>query len=104
MYSNNMLIEFAAKACGYETIWVSDMMYIIGRCPRGTIVKMTPWNPLENDGDAFRLAISLNIIVSKGVARIDGVGTWTSVTRSGDDMKDTRIAIVRAASGIGYFK
>ena len=61
------------------------------------------WNPLADDGDAFRLAVKMRIDVAH--ARdyvVSGLGTADSMRReNGDDCAATRRAIVRAAAEIG---
>jgi hypothetical protein len=56
------------------------------------------WNPLEDNGDAFRLAVSLRMIVTPGAAmmlkgRLFG--------KDKDSAEETRRAIVMAAAEIG---
>ena len=61
------LIELAAKSAGYELLPCS--------CSQGAFktahVKADPthWNPLEDDGDALRLAVKLRIQVTPGAFR-----------------------------------
>jgi hypothetical protein len=56
------------------------------------------WNPLEDDGDAFRLAMSLRMIVTPGTARLlDG----RLFGKDKDSVEETRRAIVMAAAYIG---
>ena len=66
------------------------------------------WNPLEDDGDALRLAVTLNMGVSIPVwkdNRIDVItfrDSMVNVIEKGNDaMAATRRAIVRAAAAIG---
>ena len=64
------------------------------------------WNPLENDGDALRLAVKLGISIEciaahdTVMAHIDNEHSSTSATEAMDDF-GTRRAIVRAAAAIG---
>lgn len=100
------LLEYAAKAAGYEVEW-SD----ITECFWGD---GDSWGPLEDDGDALRLAVKLNLIVG-------AYGTYTSVFQTSapapseeivcwygssnqDPYAATRRAIVRAAAEIGKHK
>ena len=99
------LLEMAAKACGELTpSWYGNADYFDGVLRR--------WNPLEDDGDALRLACALKINIEHVETlrrKIHGVNCW-SVGR-GDcahmesDVTDynaaTRRAIVRAAAEIG---
>jgi hypothetical protein len=82
------LLELAAKAAG-EWSRLEPLEHLLDR-----------WNPLTDDGDAFRLAVKLELNVLPGIAR----------TPDGDihfdkDMDDpyaaTRRAIVLAAAEIG---
>lgn len=52
------MLELAAKAAGYEIEFVrnSGCFY---RCEED--IGREEWNPLDDDGDAFRLAIKLSI-------------------------------------------
>jgi hypothetical protein len=60
------------------------------------------WNPLTDDGDALRLAVKLDLIVTIGAARdCDG---RLSLDNSDDPYAATRRAIVRAAAEIGRSK
>ena len=74
----------------------------------------TAWNPLEDDGDAFRLMVDVGVdAISRGViiyGSDDGlVSYWTSVRvgkvwvsdRAATQCASTRRAIVRAAAEIG---
>ena len=106
--TNRELLELAAKACGELTeSWYGDTAYFSGVLRR--------WNPLEDDGDAFRLAVKLKISVSQDID-LDGNGRVVvscvfSDTLYGDfeyfnndPYKATRRAIVRAAAEIGRLK
>ena len=56
------------------------------------------WNPLEDNGDAFRLAVKLRMIVTPGTARLlDG----RLFGKDKDSVEETRRAIVMAAAYIG---
>lgn len=100
--TNRELLEFAAKAAGLENEpclngWEE-------RYPLG-------WNPLTDDGDAFRLAIKLNIrfvlfpetiVKSRGVAWVyNGANCSLWEPEGIDPFAATRKAIVRAAAEIG---
>ena len=78
------LLELAAKAAGYERNSAGP----IGPCE---------WNPLEDDGDALRLAVRLGILL-----RTDFIKILAQLLDSGmDHQKATRRAIVRVAAEIG---
>jgi hypothetical protein len=102
------LLELAAKALGGEIAtgrWNGVSLHIY------TGEKSYVWNPLIDDGDALRLAVSLCIQVDP-LPLSTFVG-WTFVQgrqqrgkeirehHDGDEMAATRRAIVRAAAYIG---
>ena len=68
-----------------------------------------PWNPLIEDGDAFRLAVKLNLTIGKDIRSDDAGVIWLqenelrriSEPYGGDPYAATRRAIVRAAAEIG---
>ena len=98
------LLELAAKAIGLELKY----NYLGGRDARQT------WNPLEDDGDALRLAVKLRLCIDNAEdelrERID-VSVSNSTDLPGHVFVDewhgkdacaaTRRAIVRAAAEIG---
>lgn len=94
-YTENQLLEWAAKAAGY-TSWGYDArdypLFVIEGHPMG-------WNPLEDDGDALRLAVALALFNG------DRFYHYRILERSSDpegcELKNTRRAIVRAAAEIG---
>lgn len=108
------LVELAAKAVGYK-------IYIWGHkddlnCARTDVKGFPQWNPLDDDGDALRLAVKLGLDVD--VHRLDpalGGGCGVEVrgyvyrrlmiTQPADNneglLEATRLAIVRAAAEIG---
>jgi hypothetical protein len=109
------LLEYAAKAAGYETIQYKDLKAVSLDVRYGIDEAIWNgedyWNPLTYDGDALRLAVKLNLIVG-------AYGTYTSVFQTsaptpseeivcwyGSNNQDpyaaTRRAIVRAAAEIG---
>lgn len=95
MNNDRELLELAAKAAGLEFDFCRPDL---GGCliRKGQISCW--WNPFTDDGDAFRLAHAVPMIVTPGTARLlDG-------RLFGVDNKDvaaTRRAIVRAAAEIG---
>lgn len=101
------LLELAAKAsgckatdifCGHFVVqWSDDCAF-------------EDWNPLEDDGDALRLAVTLDLstrrfgnLIEVCRARVDGAyGLILDEPMGGDDqLTVTRRAIVRAAAVIG---
>lgn len=91
-------LAFAAKAIGFDLhinqagasqLWKN-----------GVYVRF--WDPLAYDGDAFRLAVALNLTIAlhtHGVGWVD-VGHIKELTGS-DPYAATRRAIVRAAAKLG---
>lgn len=93
------LIELAARAAGIELcIWGTKGEENIAIMPSGR-----PWNPLADDGDAFRLAVKLQLIVRcyANVVIVDGDGISVMESYSDDPYAATRRAITRAAAEIG---
>ena len=106
------LLELAAKAAGMlvkkNTVAVDSDDHLIGIKVRATErEKYHTWNPLTDDGDAFRLAVKLGLGISIPLRnkRTDVVtfsGPLISVIEAhGDPYAATRRAIVRAAAEIG---
>lgn len=108
------LLEYAAKAAGIESFWgagwESNHMYRSTPRPHSPLPTNTRWNPLDDDGDALRLAVNLGIDLEW---RRDGrVAAYRYATSHGhcftafessreDRNANTRRAIVRAAAEIG---
>jgi hypothetical protein len=108
------LLELAAKAAGYATIQYQnlkdsslDIRYGIDEAIWNG---EDYWNPLENDGDALRLAVKLNLFIDTCGA--DVLAGWVvdkdalsmntlTQAKNGDPYAATRRAIVRAAAEIG---
>lgn len=87
------LLELSAKAMNYK--------YMNGALWDGRDVIDYGWNPLEDDGQALRLAVKLemdiNIYIGISIVGIDG----ETYKEYGDDRYSaTRRAIVRAAVGL----
>ena len=109
--SDTELLVLAAKAAGMKLVYAPDngplrgCQFIDG--------KSAAWNPLNNDGDALRLASGLKL----GICyhhKDDNPAVTVMVSRewhgcfrecheliSGDTLSATRRAIVRAAAEIG---
>ena len=102
------LLEFAAKAAGMNGI---DGAYPIPRDSSGDWHK---WDPLNDDGDALRLAVKCGIeiwpdreakevVVGLSIGKGQNMfGLNFSADFEDDEMAATRRAIVRAAAQIGY--
>lgn len=108
--SDRELLELAAKAAGLppgndvgQYAWDPQQECLI--CIGVSIRSDTPWNPLEDDGDALRLAVKLGLDVFSRPAQwaeCGRVGCAGSREKYGDNpYAATRLAIVRAAAEIG---
>lgn len=106
------LIELAATAAGIvHEGWCSDTDLRCGLfIPMGhrTDALRPLWNPLANDGDAFRLALRLPLDICRTDAEYAAVCVWVDhrgyfieEPHNGDPCAATRRAIVRAAAEIG---
>ena len=106
------LLELAAKAAGldgYEYVEETEFTYAsMQRRNYGGAeddffeLQAHVWSPLTDDGDAFRLAVKLNMIVD--VRGSHGtVAVWPDTVQqiTGCPYAATRRAIVRAAAEIG---
>lgn len=108
------LLEMAAKAAGMKVgdrEALDGWICIIGeKSLFADEVEHYIWNPLDDDGDALRLAITLDIHINRYAgsttakewcSRIDSTEHDQWKVNCGDAMKSTRRAIVRAAAKIG---
>lgn len=94
------LLELAAKAAGYK--YHSPAGYIVVDGIPGN------WNPLEDDGDALRLAVKLNMDICyescPDGALVTVVGAWDGAPEPVQEIferngpRAVRRAIVRAAA------
>jgi hypothetical protein len=105
------LLELAAKASGVDASWHSDDadylakhegMWLNGnRSPDNS----AHWNPLTNDGDAFRLAVNMRFEIDVYYGEVasgeEGERRQTLIGDDADRCAATRRAIVRAAAEIG---
>ena len=100
------LLELTAKAAGYE-VWQGrghqeDMLFMRLKKPDPTGKCCgREWNPLEDDGDALRLAVQLGFSVEPGRCWHSHYGPAFGEDVLGGVMVATRRAIVRAAAQIG---
>jgi hypothetical protein len=89
------LLELAAKACGLEEAKMR--------------IEFNQWNPLDDDGDALRLAVKLGLMldeITQGYMAGHWVATHTNIESCyelaiPDPYAATRRAITRAAAEIG---
>jgi hypothetical protein len=91
------LLEAAAKAAGFSSPY--EAMQSIGK----PVSLYSEWNPLNDDGDALRLAVKLNLtVLCPGIARDEeGQLSFVDETTVADPYASTRRAIVKAAAAIG---
>jgi hypothetical protein len=89
--SDRELLEFAAKAAGLQECgWMADTFtHVVDN-------QFVFWNPLEDDADAFRLMVELDLLDDYLSQLTDEIG--------GDRLDACRRAIVRAAAEIGRAK
>ena len=94
------LLKLAAKAAGYDGLGMWDEKH-------GYLWDGEGWSfdPLRDDGDAFRLAVKLGIDIGWGWDENNKPGVVLNyehvVDLGGDPYAATRRAIVRAAAEIG---
>lgn len=96
------LLELAAKACGMTA---NEALGNIGKPISG----WSKWNPLDDDGDALRLATKLHIDINFDRDRVwtiegDTLSHAPHEPYKKDPYAATRRAIVRAAAEIGKTK
>ena len=91
------LLKFAARAAGYVVEFIGDDAYRNGQMGR--------WDPLEDDGDAFRLAVDLKLELLLGsnavVTEKDNHETRIEFVWHENDPHALRRAIVMTAAEIG---
>ncbi len=112
------LLELAAKAAGIKVHGLADK-YVAQHSygPHGLCIENDKggdslWNPLEDDGDALRLAVKLNlsmdlfdgIIMVVGISNSDDCPEQVEEAAQLDPYAATRRAIVRAAAAMGKLK
>lgn len=93
------LLVMAAKAAGYSGVSFDDG---VEACINGW---WAPWNPIEDDGDALRLAVELDISLigdfPQNIVVVAFDARRIIEKYDGDKYAATRRAIVRAAAAIG---
>lgn len=103
------LLELAAKAAGLRHIqYTNDYDGRMGLMQCDEHGRHTyAWNPLLDDGDAFRLAVKLSLLVMPypldngvRVTRLDQPDTIVSYGSPPNPFAATRRAIVRAAAEV----
>lgn len=105
--SDRELLEPAAKAAGIE---LSQFELEDGTFEGAYRTKDGYWNPLTDDGDALRLAVTLDMDLWLGCgvsSAVNGTNQGPAEfaeQQRGDKFAATRRAIVRAAAAIGAAK
>lgn len=89
------LLEAAAKAADLTIGWDARGAYIV---EHGVSGAGDVWNPLTNDGDAFRLLVRLGMFWSPELSHYLGLERFSGQER--DDCSAHRRAIVRAAAAL----
>lgn len=99
------LLELAAKAAdiSHECIYFPDKGFRLGERGNGYTSWIEWWNPLTEDGDALRLAVTLKLFpVMMVMGKFVGFDDMDITEEfSPDPYAATRRAIVRAAAEIG---
>ncbi len=100
------LLELAAKAAGYSHIKYCDvhMAMIPADDTYESVITWSMWNPLTNDGDAFKLMVMLGIQIDPRdpeTRAFAPVGNRIDEYHKPNAYAATRRAIVRAAAEIG---
>jgi len=103
--TDRKLLELAAKAAGIDR-GADRLEYGILVTEKTGRRSLPKWNPLEDDGDAFRLAVKLRINVTHGANMVNAEREQPEEVAAvepfnGDPAAATRRAIVKAAAEIG---
>lgn len=119
MTDDRQLLEAAARAAGINASWHPEDDPDFMAAHEGMFLNgaRTPdndkyWNPLRCDGDAFRLAVKLKLLIAHNTFFVDdetprvyvqwgmGLNEEVSEAAEADPLAATRRAIVRAAVAI----
>ena len=102
------LLELAAKAAGVTGYRYSESFQAMANWNQsdgGWFDAFCLWNPLEDDGDALRLAVKLGLCIICHATQVEystkNGGVGVVVEQKFRDAEATRRAIVRAAAQIG---
>jgi len=92
------LLQQAANAAGLDLRWSAALTQDPWSMPA-----WTKWNPLKDDGDAFRLAVRLQMEIKMSTvarAEVRAHGLHVEQDIGADAQAATRRAIVRAAASL----
>lgn len=98
------LLELAAKAAGIDLYFekIGNRLEVTNKN------NLKLWNPLEDDGDALRMAVKLGLSLHCGMEQAEAKDYDDTFVRiedqNGDPYAATRRVIVRAAAEIGRTK
>ena len=100
MYSDRELLELAAKAAGVEIEWRRSASAYYYDAPE---TGREEWSPIDDDGQALRLAVKLHMQVSvtSESCRAETLPCLGVRVNDKDELSATRRAIVSAAAAIG---
>ena len=114
MNDKRELLELAAKAAGIDVVWKEWRTGRIGPFGVGQYTRHEgfwngpkQWNPLTDDADALRLAVTLGLRIEvdnawgRSHTQLISDGDWFTCGHNNDPYAATRLAIVRAAAEIG---
>jgi hypothetical protein len=90
--TNRELLEAAAKAARYHLSSVSEMIW------SDTLGEFVLWNPLTDDGDAFRLMVTLHRLYGIPLEVIQHWLALSLLPSGNDHLAKTRREIVRFAA------
>lgn len=106
MSTDRELLELAAKTAGLNVV-IKDIPHRTLFFGKETVCRIDDnpckeWNPFEDDGDALRLAVKLNMnLCLSNTECLATIGRSVKETVQSFDGSATRRAIVRAAAEIG---
>ena len=114
MKTDREFLELAARAAGYKVRWHERWECFVHVNPHNISNPPTMagqrqvWVPLDDDGDALRLAVKLQLMINIDIdgalveMQVKDDNAWASeFAHDGDLYAATRRAIVRAAASIG---
>ncbi|MEJ5149809.1 hypothetical protein [Comamonas sp. MYb396] len=103
------LLELAAKAAGIEITWEHGRDYPERvELFRGHLANYEPWDPLNLDGDAFRLVAQLGLDIEFGNEHvwccIEDMENYVMHPLAGDRAAAARRVVVESAAAIQQAK